>query len=46
MIYFDLILASSTFLLYNAYKLIRPALENYYITLENGPTIKNYGNYL
>ncbi len=43
MIYFNLILASGGVLLY---KLIKPVLENYYVTLENGPTIKNYGNYL
>ena len=46
MVYPNLILVSSSFLLYGSYKLIKPVLDNYYITLENGPTIKNYGNYL
>ena len=42
----DLLVASSVFIFYNGYKLIKPVLENYYVTMENGPSIKNYGNYL
>ena len=37
---------ASTFLIYNSYRLIKPVLNNYYITLENGPSIKNYGYYI
>jgi hypothetical protein len=44
--YFEISLAFSGFILYNGYRLIKPVLENYYVTLENGPSIKNYGIYL
>ncbi len=44
--YLEISLTVSSFLIYNTYRLIKPVLENYYVTLENGPSIKNYGNYV
>ncbi len=44
--FYDISIIASSFVIYNTYKLIKPVLENYYVTLENGPSIKNYGNYL
>jgi hypothetical protein len=44
--FYDISIIASSFVIYNTYKLIKPVLENYYVTLENGPSIKNYGGYL
>ena len=44
--FYNVSLICSAIVINYTYKLIKPVLENYYVTLENGPTIKNYGIYL
>lgn len=44
--FYDISFVASAFMITYTYRLIKPVLENYYVTLENGPSIKNYGNYL